>query len=736
MDPERWQQIERVYLSTLERPPGHRAAFLKEACQDDSELRREVESLLAQPEASLRLSESGWETATIPMEPRAAHLAPNSMLGPYRIDAVLGSGGMGEVYRAVDTRLERKAAIKIAREKFSARFEREARTISTLNHPNICMLFDIGPNYMVTELVEGETLRAWLKRPQTEARSVEIAEQILEALRAAHNAGIVHRDLKPENIMIRWDGYLKVLDFGLAKRTPGMALLQTESTLTADLSQPGEIVGTIAYMSPEQILGREADARSDLFAFGIVFYEMLTGTYPWPRQSGIDRMHAILHDDPPPTESLWSGILAKLLCKNREERYASAEAVLEALASPPAPRPRATTRLIVLPFRILRSHEASDFLAVSLPDAIASSLAAVDSLLVRSTILASRFASSGEIDVKAIAEQAQVDAVLTGSLLSDGERLRVAAQLVQAPGGTLLWSTSSQVSLGSIFQLQDDLVDRIVKALAPNLTPREQGALSRDVPANAPAYELYLRANQLVATGHDAERLMLARDLYLRSVEADPKYAPAWACLGRIHRMIGKFAYGLEELPKHLFRAEDAFQKAFALHPDLPVAHNYYTYLQTDTGRPLDAMVRLLPRAREHRHDPNLYAGLVHACRYCGLLDASIAAHVRARQLDPNIRTTVLYSYMGLSDFQGVLDHCSGPGDGYGEVWPSNKWAARKRRLRCLSNLRRRFGRNRCWPMRRPCDSSWKATEKKAWRRRTNGFLDATRKRTSLSPLI
>lgn len=388
---------------------------------------------------------------------------------------------------------------------------------------------------------------------------------------------------------------------------------------------------------------------------------MISAGHPWPCKSSVDTMHAILHDDPPPLQASWAGVLEKLLRKNREERYASADAVLEALANPalsPAPRKRALTRLIVLPFRILRPHESSDFLSVSLPDAIASSLAAIDSLIVRSTMVASRLAAA-EFDVKMISEQAQVDAILTGSVLSDGENLRVAMQLVQAPDGTLLWSNTSQVPLRDIFRLQDDLVDRIVQSLALPLTAREQRALKHDVPGNAAGYEFYLRANQLVAAGYNAQNMMLARDLYLQSVDADPQYAPAWAHLGRAYRYIGKFLGGKAQ---NLARAEDAFQRAFQLNPDLALAHSFYTAHECDLGS-LEAMERLLKRAHTYRNDPNLLTGLVQACRYGGLLEASLAAHDQAKRLDPHVRTSVAYTYLQLGEFQRAFDLCPAPTD-------------------------------------------------------------------------
>jgi len=484
MTPSRWRQIEKLYHAAVECRPGKRAALLARA---DPELRREVESLLAQDSSRTgALDRPAWVGANGLTDSTVLLIAPGTQLGPYKIEGPIAAGGMGEVFRGVDTRLGRPVAVKTSREQFSARFDREARAISSLNHPHICTLYDVGPNYLVMELCEGETLAARLKRGKLSIEdTLRYGQQIASALAAAHSKGIVHRDLKPANIMLT-NGGVKVLDFGLAKRIPLPGALRTDSTVTLGPSVPGQILGTVAYMSPEQILGQEIDQRSDLFAFGIVLCEMVTGQHPWPRKSQVDTLHAILHDDPPPIQAALAGIVDKLLCKNREERYSSAEAVLEALASPAPPQalqPCGLTRLIVLPFRLLRRHEASDFLSISLPDAITSSLAAIDSLVVRSTMAASRFAASTELDVNAIAEQAQVDAILTGTILSDGEHFRVTTQLVEAPSGTVLWSNTSQVSLRDIFQLQDELVDRIVQSLMLPLTAHEQRVLKRDVPS-------------------------------------------------------------------------------------------------------------------------------------------------------------------------------------------------------------------------------------------------------------
>jgi serine/threonine protein kinase/tetratricopeptide (TPR) repeat protein len=658
---EHWRKIEALYHAVREQEPAGRAAFLNDACNGDSDLRREVESLLlGDSETAPAAGDGLFERIEGEFAGLAVRLLPGSRLGPYEIISQIGKGGMGEVWKARDTRLDRTVAIKVSKTDFSERFEREARAISALNHPHICTLYDVGSlpsgaGYMVTELVEGETLREWLKNPSSTEQSLGVARQVLEALRAAHGAGIVHRDLKPANIMVRADGYVKVLDFGLAKRIPIPGGPNSDEAVT--VSAHGQMIGTIAYMSPEQILGQEVDARCDLFAVGIILYEMLNGRHPWPNKSSVDTLHAILNIEPPPIEGRWAPVVRKLLSKNREDRYSSAHAVLDALSrsATTATSSSAVTRLIVLPFRILRPHQESDFLAVSLPDAIATSLAGIESLVVRSTMMASKLASA-EFDVKMISERAQVDAILTGTILADGEHLRVNTQLMHAPDGRLMWSNTVRASLRDIFHLQDELVDKVAQSLTQPSIARERSALKQDVPASALAYELYLRANQLTATGaigQNPQAVLVARDLYARSTEEDPNFAPAWAGLGRMHRIAGKYAMG--DLDEHFRLADQAFRRAFALNPESSLAHNFYTYLQTDLGRARNALERLLKRARTHRNDLNLFVGLVHACRYCGLTEASVAAHHTARRLDASATTTVASAYLQRGDWESAL---------------------------------------------------------------------------------
>ena len=309
------------------------------------------------------------------------------------------------------------------------------------------------------------------------------------------------------------------------------------------------------------------------------------------------------------------------------------------------------TRLIVLPFRVLRPDAETDFLAFSLPDAITSSLSGIGSLVVRSNLAALRYAGDAP-DLAAIASQAEVDVVLTGTLLRVGEHLRVSAQLTDANDGTLIWSQPAQVSLGDLFHLQDQLARRIVDSLQLSLTTRERRLLQQDVPASARAYEFYLRANQVA---YEAAQWTTARDLYLQSLELDPEYAPAWARLARCYRLIGKYAADAKTIEENLARSESAFKRALELNPELEIAHSLYAQLELELGRTQGAMVRLIRRASEGGSNADLFAGLVPACRFCGLLEASVAAHERARELDPEIVTSVPHTYMMLADYERAM---------------------------------------------------------------------------------
>jgi TolB-like protein len=312
----------------------------------------------------------------------------------------------------------------------------------------------------------------------------------------------------------------------------------------------------------------------------------------------------------------------------------------------PAPVTRPMTRLIALPFRVLRPDEETDFLAFSLPDAITLSLTGTPNLLVRSSAAASRFDPQAP-DLRRLASDADVDVALMGTILRAGSRLRATAQLVEAPAGTVIWSHSSQHALDDVFAMQDELVAGIVGSLSQSLGEPESRGGRRDIPRSAAAYELYLRANQLA---RDWDHIAEARDVYQQCVGLDSQFAPAWAGLGRCQRVLGKYF----DLPGATRDAERSFERAQTLNPELPVLHKYYAQLECDAGRAVDAMRRLLRRAAAVV-DPEYFAGLVHACRYAGLLEASVAAHEEARRLDPTIPTSVINAHLMLGEYEQIL---------------------------------------------------------------------------------
>jgi serine/threonine protein kinase len=584
-------------------------------------------------------------------------------IGRYEIQGKLGEGGMGVVYAARDDRLERTVALKtisslLDDDTAQKRFWREARAAAAVNHPNVCQIYEIGEDggqlFIAMELLEGEPLVERLRRgPMTAAQAIPIGLGILGALSALHARGIVHRDLKPSNVFLTPHG-VKLLDFGLARPELEASL----STATA-ITREGIAVGTPRYMAPEQVTGEAADTRSDLFAAGAILFEMLAGRPAFGGPTVVDVLHATLHEQPPalsgsPAVAAVDRVIRRALAKRPADRPPTADAmadelrIVRGISGEDTPAlAHALTRLVVLPFRVLRPDPESDFLAFSLPDAIATSLSGIGSLVVRSSAIAARFAKELP-DLKALAADADVDRVVTGTLIRSGDELRVTAQLVEAPNGTLLTSHTVQSSLGELFHLQDDITRRIVEALSLPLTGSRTSQLP-EAPHDARAYELYLRANELSRT---YDGLVRARELYQKSLDLDPRYAPAWAQLGRCHRVIGKYIDGRFDSET---QAEDAFRRALELNPRLSIAHKFYANLEADIGQAQRGVVRLLGEAQRHGNDPSLFAGLVHAFRYCGLYEQSIAAHAEARRLDPNVPTSLEQTLLMAGDIERLL---------------------------------------------------------------------------------
>lgn len=585
----------------------------------------------------------------------------------YQILRKLGEGGMGVVYAARDERLGRTVAIKmlgdatrdaIARQ----RLWREARAAASLSHPNVCQIYDVGEDqgelFIAMELLTGESLAERIAAgPLPVNEAVRITLSILSALDALHRREIIHRDLKPSNVFLTEHG-VKLLDFGLA-RPLGFDVLDTDPRLTL----PGTAVGTPRAMAPEQWTGEEVGPTADIFAVGALLFEMITGRAAFPGSNLLEVYHAIVHEQPP---ALAGGaeamaidrVIQRALAKHPADRFASAAAMAQAveeasqqLGNAAGSHLRALTRVMVLPFRLLRPDPEIDFLSTGLADAVSLSLAAFDTVMVRSSATSARYAQEAT-DLRKLASEAAVDAVVMGTLMRAGDQVRVTTQLVEAPGGTLLCSRAAQGTMRDLFQLQDLLADEVVQALALPLTTRDARSSRSRIPATPAAYEYFLRANQL---GMQRRMLAQARDLYLRCLQEDPRYAPAWARLGRVYRVMAK--YSQDGDPDENFKlAQEAFQNALRLDPDLPTAHNLYTYLELEElGRSQAAMVRLLERALRSTADPELFAALVVSCRFCGLLEASVAADRRARQLDPGIRTSVTYTYWAMGDYENAI---------------------------------------------------------------------------------
>jgi len=660
MNPARWESVKQLFHDALDRAPADRDKFLCDAAAGDDALREEVAALLAAhsraDEAFRDLARPSASASRLDVE----QLAPGSELGPYRILGLLGAGGMGQVYKAFDPRLHREIAIKIAAERFSARFDREVRAVATLNHPNICTIHDVGPNYLVTELVEGETLRDWLGRGPSIERSLEVARQVLEALRAAHRAGIVHRDLKPENIMVRSDGYAKVLDFGLAARMPGAGQAQAESAAThaenLSLSHPGQLLGTIPYMSPEQIRGHDVDQRCDLFAFGIILYEMITGHHPWPRPSPVETLHAILHDDPPPirASSLLQAELAaiaqKALRKSPAERYQTADALLEALGSYDAPRGASATTaastptltsIAVLPFVFLGGVEEANALSLGFADALITMLGRLDDVTVLPTSAILNYAA-GTDPIRACRDLGTRH-LLQGNVQKLGTRWRVSLHLFDAMMQKNISSEQHDFIMDNVFDVQDEIGRQVVESLRkrfPPAVPRNRDRYSSD----AIAYNEFmtgLRENY----SDTPEMLDSAIGHLSAAVERDPDFALAHAWLSfasmDMHFQFDSRAIRLE-------KAEHHCQRALLLDPALPEAHLARAWILWSPAKGFQHAEAIAALGHVLAMQPNLERALNRMssiCVHIGRMRESRIAHEQAQRSNPRTRSANLEFY-------------------------------------------------------------------------------------------
>ena len=531
-------------------------------------------------------------------------LSPGDKLGPYEILAFLGAGGMGEVYRARDTRLNRDVAIKFSDAQFSERFEREAQAIAALNHPNICQIYDIGPNYLVMELIEGAPIvSSQQPRALTPAEALRLGTQMAAALEAAHAKGIVHRDLKPANILVTPSGAVKLLDFGLAKQDPGSS--SGDQTRTMDVTQAGIILGTPSYMSPEQAEGKPADARSDIFSFGTVFHEILSGRRAFGGGSAAAIIGAVIYKEPEPLTAppAVQAIVSKCLAKSPASRFQSATELRRALEGASIRNtgiPRGKRRMMpvaiaagllliaciaagiywmrsktsaidsiaVLPLENRSNNADADYISDGITESVNNSLARLPNLRVVPHSVALHYKGK-QVDAQKVGDELKVQSVLTGSVTPQGDGVRVNVELDDIRDGKELWGQQYDRKPDDLLAVQNDIAREVSQRLGEQTTVATEQTMSKGSTGNPEAYQLYLKGkyytDKLTKDG-----LAKGVDYFNQAIAIDPNYGLAYNGLAFNYiNQDGWYMRGAEAGPK----AKEAAQKALAIDPNDAGAH-------------------------------------------------------------------------------------------------------------------------------------------------------------------
>ncbi len=708
--PEKWKQVEELFNAALELEPAARDSFLAEACAGDQELRREVESLLAyENQTAGFIQKPALEVAANALA-ADAHKADqpktiSRQIGAYRIIEPLGKGGMGEVHLAFDPRLGRKVAIKLLPAEFTAdaervrRFEQEARAASALNHPNIITIHEIGEengaHYIVTEFIDGRTLR---ERMTSETlaldAALDVAIQTASALAVAHEAGIIHRDIKPENLMVRADGLVKVLDFGLAKlaERPVSAVDSEASTLNKMETASGVVMGTPQYMSPEQARGLKIDERTDIFSLGAMLYEMSAGRKPFEGETISDVIAEILKTEPVPLADHRPGlpaelqrIVSKALAKEPAGRYQAAKELeqdLRTLKRELELDPRligtdadegrkgagylisrlrryqrsalltlaaliVTAAVIALSFRdtnrinsiaVLPLANASadpnvEYLSDGLTETIINSLSQMPKLRViaRSTV----FSYKGkEVDPRKVGQELKVQAALIWNMRQQDDTLTIRAELVNTADGTRLWGEEYHRKLDDILVLQEEIARQISNRLSLKLTGEEQQQVVKRHTSNIEAYRLYIKGRYFWNQRGDLEKLKKSEEYFLQAIEKDPKYASAYAGLADSYIALNE--QGALPAQEANQRAKTAASKALEIDGTLAEAHASSAFLSLIFDWDLPAAERGFKRAIELNQNyvtAHHWYGVYLLSR--GRLDEAIAETKTAQEFDP-----------------------------------------------------------------------------------------------------
>ena len=513
-------------------------------------------------------------------------LSAGTRLGPYEILAPLGRGGMGEVYSARDSRLGRDVAVKILPQHLAndsgarTRFEREAMAVASLSHPNIVVIFDLGEErgvrFAVMELLQGETLRERIQRSScSPGEAAEVGAAIAEGLGAAHAKGVIHRDLKPENVFLTVDGQVKVLDFGLARMASPVPGGLGSLAVTATETMPGTILGTFAYMSPEQVRGDTSNAPSDIFSLGSVLYETATGRPAFSRPSVAETMAAILNDAPPRITASpdLDRIVSRCLAKEARERptASAAASALRLLVQRPAPgrRSHAVDSIAVLPFVNAEGRQDIDYLCDGITESLINHLSEIPKLRVVPRSTAFRY-KGVDIDPEHAARELNVRVLLTGRMLLRGDALNVQAELVDAAANSQLWGQKYSRKLTDLCAVEEQIARQIADTLRIKLNRAEKTRLARRATQNGEAYQLYLRGRYLW-NRRTRDALGRAIAYFQQAIDRDPTYALAYAGLADCYAVLGTFTFGP---PGDMFpRAKAAAQRAIEIDENLAEAH-------------------------------------------------------------------------------------------------------------------------------------------------------------------
>jgi serine/threonine protein kinase/tetratricopeptide (TPR) repeat protein len=606
---ERWQKVEELFRAAMERAPGDRSVWLENACKDDPDIRRIVELLLARETQADEFPLAPTQQ-DISLSTRPGPLL-GSQLGPYHIVSPLGAGGMGEVYRGHDTKLGRDVAIKTLPPEFArdadrlARLRREARTLAALNHPNIAAIYGLEQSgdvdFLVLELVEGETLAEQIEKkgPLPIERVLDCARQVAEALESAHGQGIVHRDLKPGNVKITPQGRIKVLDFGLAKALRANELSQDLSRTMVESVPPaqsgiGHIVGTPSYMSPEQALGLDADKPMDIWAFGCLLYELLSGRRAFKGLTARETLAAVLDRDPDwgflprKTPRQIRDLLHKCLEKDAQHRPQDISEVRNAIAAvqrrsrrskldpfSAARRRKARHKriraLAVLPLTNLSSDPEHEYFADGMTDAFITTLAQLGALRVisRTSVMQYKHARKPLPD---IARELNVDAVLEGTVLRSADRVRIAAQLIDAATDTHLWAKNYESDLRDILTVQNEVAQAVAQEVRIKLTPQEQARFAVTRHVEPAAYEDFLKG-RFYWYKRSPDALKQSLEHLQRAIALDETYPLAHAGLADTYISLGWDLYAAMPPAEAYSKATQSLNKALQLEPNCAEAH-------------------------------------------------------------------------------------------------------------------------------------------------------------------